>query len=67
MHVLMINGSPRVQKYSNTDKIIDSFARGLSSKGVTSEKYVVSDRKSWNSIRKAYEENTQIIIALPLL
>lgn len=66
MHVLIINGSPRVQKYSNTDKIIDSFAKGLSSEGVTSEKYAVSDRNSWNDIKKAYEENTQIIIALPL-
>lgn len=66
MHVLIINGSPRVQKYSNTDKIIDSFAKGLSSEGVTSTKYAVSDRNAWNSIRKAYEENTQIIIALPL-
>lgn len=66
MHVLIINGSPRVQKYSNTDKIIDSFAKGLSSEGVTSEKYAVSDRNSWNDMKKAYEENTQIIIALPL-
>ena len=29
MHVMIINGSPRVEKYSNTDKIIDAFTDGL--------------------------------------
>ena len=29
MHVVIINGSPRVEKYSNTEKIIDAFADGL--------------------------------------
>lgn len=66
MHVLIINGSPRVERYSNTDKIINSFAKGLSKEDVTSEKYAISDRKSWDNIKKAYEENTEIIIALPL-
>ena len=37
MHVVIINGSPRVQKYSNTDKIIAVFAKGLSEKGNTFE------------------------------
>lgn len=66
MHVVMINGSPRVKKYSNTDKIIRAFERGLVNKGVTCEKYAISDRTSWENIRYAYENNTQIIIALPL-
>ena len=29
MHVIIINGSPRVETLSNTDKIIDAFAEGL--------------------------------------
>lgn len=66
MHVVIINGSPRVQKYSNTEKIIASFAKGLSEKGVSFETYAVSDRKSWENIQKAYIENEEILIALPL-
>ena len=66
MHVVIINGSPRVQKYSNTDKIIGAFERGLANHGVTCEKYAISDRSSWGDIRRAYESNKQIIIALPL-
>lgn len=66
MHVVIINGSPRVQKYSNTEKIIASFAKGLSEKGTSFEAYAVSDRKSWEGIRKAYINNEEILIALPL-
>lgn len=66
MHVVIINGSPRVEKYSNTDKIIQAFEKGLASHGVTSERYAISNRNSWNTIRHAYETNTQIVIALPL-
>lgn len=66
MHVVIINGSPRVQKYSNTEKIIASFAKGLSEKGVSFETYAVSDRSSWENIQKAYIENEEILIALPL-
>lgn len=66
MHVVIINGSPRVAKYSNTDKIITAFERGLAKHDVTCEKYAISDRNSWDAIRIAYENNTQIIIALPL-
>ncbi|MCI8466429.1 MAG: hypothetical protein HFI63_11375 [Lachnospiraceae bacterium] len=66
MHVVIINGSPRVQKYSNTEKIIASFARGLSEKGASSEIYAISNRKSWENIRDAYIKNEEILIALPL-
>ena len=66
MHVVIINGSPRVQKYSNTEKIIDSFAKGLSEKGVSFEKYAISNRQSWEAIRDAYMKNEEILIALPL-
>lgn len=66
MHVVIINGSPRVQKYSNTEKIIASFAKGLSEKGASFETYAISNRKSWEMIREAYIKNGEILIALPL-
>ncbi len=66
MHVVIINGSPRVPKYSNTEKIISSFAKGLSEKNVTFETYAISNRKTWDIIRDAYIKNEEILIALPL-
>ena len=66
MHVVIINGSPRVQKYSNTEKIIAAFVKGLSKKEATFETYAVSHRKTWDTIRDAYIKNDEILIALPL-
>ena len=66
MHVVIINGSPRVQKFSNTEKIIAAFAKGLSEKGSTFETYAISNRKTWGAIRGAYLKNDEILIALPL-
>lgn len=66
MHVVIINGSPRIRKQSNTEKIIDAFASGLGDAGASCERYAVSDRSSWDTIREAYEKNTEIIFALPL-
>ena len=66
MHVLIINGSPRVKKFSNTDKIIDKFTRGMCENGTTFEQYEISDKKQWDDIRAAYYANTNILIALPL-
>lgn len=66
MHVVIINGSPRVRKDSNTEKIIAAFAKGLSEKGGTFETYTISDRNTWDIIRDAYIKNDEILIALPL-
>ena len=66
MHVLIINGSPRVKEYSNTDKILEKFTKGLSENGTTFEQYEVSDKKQWEKMREAYYNNSKIIIALPL-
>ena len=66
MHVVIINGSPRARKYSNTEKIIAAFAKGLSEKDCTFETYAISDRKTWDIIRDTYIKNTEILIALPL-
>lgn len=66
MHVVIINGSPRAVRYSNTDKIIHAFVRGLRREGVTSELYAISERSSWQAIREAYMKNKCILIATPL-
>lgn len=66
MHAVIINGSPRAQKYSNTEKIIAAFAKGLAEKGSTFETHAVSNRKTWDAIRGAYLKNDEILIALPL-
>ena len=66
MHVLIINGSPRVKKYSNTDKILDSFTKGMKENGTTFEQFEVSDKKQWNAMREAFGRSEDILIALPL-
>ncbi len=63
MHVVIINGSPRAQKYSNTEKIIAAFAKGLSEKESTFETYAISDRKTWDIIRDAYIKNSRIFLS----
>lgn len=52
MHVLIINGSPRVKEYSNTDKILEMFTKGLCENGTTFEQYEVSDVKQWKKSGK---------------
>ena len=66
MHVLIINGSPRVKEYSNTDKILEKFTKGMCENGTTFEQYEVSDVKQWEKMREAYYNNSKILIALPL-
>ena len=66
MHVVIINGSPRAKEYSNTDKILKKFTEGMSENGTTFEQYEVSDKKQWDDIRSAFEQNDNILIALPL-
>ena len=66
MHVLSINGSPRVKQFSNTDKILARFTEGMCENGTTFEQYEISDRKQWDDIRRAYYANSNILIALPL-
>jgi len=66
MHVTIINGSPRVKKFSNTDKIIESFGKGLAETGSTYDLYTLSNRKEWDAAREAFSCSEKIIIALPL-
>lgn len=68
MHVMIINGSPRVQSLSNTDKIISRLVKGMKTEDekLTYELYSISDRKQWDAAREAFKRNTEILIALPL-
>ena len=66
MHVVIINGSPRVQKHSNTETIIQSFGKGLQESGATFELYSLSNRREWDAARDAFMGNGQIVFALPL-
>lgn len=66
MHALIINGSPRVKKYSNTDKILEKITSGMKASGATFEQYEVSERAQWEKIRERFFLSDHILIALPL-
>ena len=66
MHAVISNGSPRVRKYSNTDKIIEKFTAGMCENGSTFELYSISNRQEWAKAGEAFQTNDNIIIALPL-
>ncbi len=65
-HLVIINGSPRVAKFSNTDKIIHSFVKGLEGTGITWELHNLSNRKEWDAAREAFLSHERILIAFPL-
>jgi hypothetical protein len=65
-HLVIINGSPRTAKFSNTNQIIHSFAKGLEEAGVTRELHNLSNRKEWDAAREAFINNERTIIAFPL-
>ena len=65
-HIVILNGSPRVKKNSNTNKIIQAFTEGLEAAGITHELYTLSNRTEWDEAREAFMTNDNIIIALPL-
>lgn len=66
MNVVIINGSPRARQYSNTDKIIQAFVKGLEAEGHTYTLYALSSRHEWSVARKAYLSSEKIIFALPM-
>ena len=65
-HLVIINGSPRVAKFSNTDKIIHSFVKGLEEAGITWKLHNLSSRKEWEAAREAFLTHERILIAFPL-
>lgn len=66
MHVVIINGSPRFSKLSNTTKILQAFIKGYEAEGDTCELYALSCLSEWDAARKAYLANEKIIFALPM-
>ena len=66
MNVIIINGSPRARQYSNTDKIIQAFVKGLEAEGHTYTLYALSSRHEWSAAREAYLSSEKIIFALPM-
>lgn len=64
--IIIINGSPRVKKNSNTNKIIQAFADGLAKAGITHKLYSLSNHDEWDEAREAFITNDNIIIAVPL-
>lgn len=66
MHVVVINGSPRMQAKSNTEKILTYFLEGFSANGNTYEVWRLSDRKQWENAKAAFAQNEQILFSLPL-
>ncbi len=66
MHALIINGSPRAKKFSNTDKILLRITAGMAESGATFEQYEISDRAQWPTIRARFYQCDHILIALPL-
>ena len=56
----------RPQAESNTAKIIAAFGQDYAEGGNTTEIYYLSDRRQWTAAEKAFQENTNILIALPL-
>ena len=65
-HVIIINGSPRVKKNSNTNKIIQAFVEGLEKAGITHKLYSLSNHDEWDEARESFMTNKNIIIAVPL-
>lgn len=66
MHLVIINCSPRTVAKSNTNLILQSFIKGYTSQGNTVELYHLSKRQTWSDIQQAYEENSHILMAIPL-
>jgi len=66
MRLVIINGSPRAKQFSNTDKIIQSFVKGLEMEGVIYDLFTLSNRREWEAAREAFINSDKILIALPL-
>lgn len=66
MHLTIISGATRSQAKSNTAKIIAAFCKGFQSGNNTVEIWYLSDRSQWDKARKAFQNNENILFALPL-
>lgn len=66
MHLTIISGAARSQAKSNTAKIIDAFCKGFQSGSNTAEVWYLSDRSQWDKAGNAFQNNEDILFALPL-
>ncbi len=66
MRLLIINCSPRRVQESNTEKILDCFRAGFERCGGTTQSFCLSKRGTWEDIRRAFEQSSDILFALPL-
>ena len=66
MHLVLINCSPRVVSASNTNLILQAFARGYLQPGNTLELYHLSQTETWSDIRAAFYAHENILMAVPL-
>lgn len=66
MDLVVINCSPRKKSESNTNIILHGFVKGYTSQGYTAKIFHLSEKKTWDAIRTAFNENHNILMALPL-
>jgi len=66
MNLLMISCTPRMKEKSNTDKILEEFKKGYEANGNTTETFYLYKRNEWETIRKKFYENDNVLFALPL-
>lgn len=66
MHLVIINGSPRIVSKSNTEVAVTAFCKGFEQGGNTSELWHLSKRSEWKNAMDAFAANEQILFALPL-
>lgn len=66
MHLVIINGSPRLVSTSNSELIINSFLEGFCNSDNSYELFSVANKRTWEIIKTAVETNFNIIIVLPL-
>lgn len=66
MHLVIISGTPRVRAKSNTARIIEAFKKGFIDDNNTTEEYFLSDRKQWESAKKAFDSNENVLFATAL-
>lgn len=66
MHLVVINGSPRLKSISNSKLIIDSFLEGFCNSDNTYELFNISNKTIWKNAKASIYSNFNIIIVLPL-
>jgi len=67
MGLKIFSCSPRVESKSNTAAIVAAFADGFASEEASkTEMFYLYKRSRWDDYKKAFENNTEFIFAMPL-